>query len=135
MIWLKVGLIVSLLVGAIGAVKLYTDNAEALGAAQTTIADLREDLADRDTTIAELRASRDLVNTRLVSMIVDNNAAVEAEVERRRLIAIERDRAREALRIALDAIRTGSENDAQYVHWLDQPVPAAAWDRLRAIAE
>lgn len=102
---------------------------------ETQVRNLTADLAGRDQTITDLRGSRDMVNTRLAEMIAGNNAAIDAEVERRRQVAIERDKAKAALRIALDTIRTESENDAEFAHWLDQPVPAAAWERLRAAAE
>lgn len=96
---------------------------------------LRADVIERDLNIAALKKSRDTVNDRMRELIAYNNAAVAAEVERRRAIAIERDKAKEALRIALDAIRTESANDAEFAHWLDQPVPAAVWDRLRAATD
>ncbi len=135
MIWLKIALVVSLMGGAYGAVRMYDKNAKELGEARATIELLSDQLAESYQTIEDLRTSRDDVNERMRGLITDNNAAVEAEVERRRQVALERDRAREALRIALDAIRTESENDAEFAHWLDQPVPAAAWDRLRAVSE
>lgn len=96
---------------------------------------LRADVIERDLNIESLRKSRDTVNERMRALIADNNAAVDAEVERRRQVAIERDRAKEALRLALDAIRTESDNDAEFAHWLDQPVPVAVWDRLRAATD
>lgn len=96
---------------------------------------LRADVIERDLNIAALKKSRDTVNDRMRALIADNNAAVEAEVDRRRQVALERDKAKEALRIAMDAIRTESENDAEFAHWLDQPVPVAVWDRLRAATD
>lgn len=99
------------------------------------ISGLRADVAERDQSIAALRDSRDTVNAHLKALIADNNAAVEAEVERRRQATADAAKAREALRIALDAIRIEGEQDDEFKTWLAQPVPGAAWDRLRDAAE
>lgn len=96
---------------------------------------LRADVIERDLNIAALKKSRDTVNDRMRALIADNNAAVEAEVQRRKQAAIDRDRTKEALRIALDTIATERETDAEFSIWLDQPVPAAAWERLRAVSK
>ena len=96
---------------------------------------LLADIAARDLTITELRTSRDTVNTRLAELIAGNNKTIAAEVERRRLIALDRDKAKAALNIALDTIATESDRDESFAAWLPQSVPGAAWDRLRSTAE
>jgi len=111
------------------------ENLQALGAANERILNLQADIAGRDQSITELRTSRDTVNTRLAQMIADNNTTIAAEVERRHQVAIERDKAKEALNIALDTIATESNRDESFAVWLAESVPRAAWDRLRAAAE
>lgn len=102
---------------------------------QETMAGLRLDVAERDMSITALKTSRDTVNDRLRTMIAENNTAVDAEIERRKQVEADRNKAREALRIALDTISTESANDETFKTWLAQPVPRAAWDRLRDAAE
>jgi hypothetical protein len=102
---------------------------------QETMAGLRLDVAERDLSITALKTSRDTVNDRLRTLIAANNTAVDAEIERRKQVESERNKAKEALRIALDNISTVSANDETFKTWLAQPVPRAAWDRLRDAAE
>lgn len=100
-----------------------------------TIDTLKADVAERDQNITAMRESRDTANDRLRTLIAENNAAVDAEIERRQRAAAERDRAQEALRIALDTISTESTRDPTCAEWLAAPAPACAWDGLRAATQ
>ena len=104
-------------------------------AQQETITGLKLAVSERNASMAALKASRDTVNDRLTTVIAENNAAVDAEIARRKQVEADRNKARDALRIALDTISTVSETNDEFKTWLVQPVPRAAWDRLRDAAE
>ena len=106
-----------------------------IAAQQETITGLKLAVSERNASMAALKASRDTVNDRLTTVIAENNAAVDAEIARRKQVEADRNKARDALRIALDTISTVSETNDEFKTWLVQPVPRAAWDRLRDAAE
>lgn len=131
------------LLAAFGSLGLYAKHLHGevaerdalLTAQKKTITGLEADVLGWSMTSASLKKANDVANTRLSTTIAENNASVDREVERRRQVEADRNEAREALRIALDTISTVSETDDEFKTWLGQPVPRAAWDRLRDAAE
>lgn len=132
MMWLKIALVVSLLGGAYGVVKMYNDNAKALGACESTSLTQVGALFSKDAEIARLNGRIRANNDRQLAELAKAEAQAEIANAAAEQARHDRQAAQEEVRHAQERYRQLLANDPELQAYSRAPGwPDAVRNRLR----